>query len=464
MDCAEDSDYIKSETVVGSPVYGWSVIGPLGVTPGETSDARKEIVSPGEIACTGYIRPKTVVHLTVYVASMTGSLLSGSYLEAWRGLHFLVILSFGVVESNVDSSGKGLPVVNQVGAAMTATNSLPGTFLGLGLDFGSDKLYDLVGDIPDVMGLRALQHSAAVVKVMSVPNSRCIRIVTPDDNVNIGFHDILIHNLEDEELPFVASSELGCLRLDWPNTLFTFMSRYQFDLDQMWKECRQWFGSTQSGTCATCGKHIQQNLGKHIALYHMELAQLWRCPVTWCTVWKGTAQDCVDHMRRTHDIPPLVKAANLARWFPPWTVTREQWSSKSRPAVSGIAVDTLLFYSYSIQLHWGAVVSPVSGLRSCGETWGFLWHVHAMDAYFSGGIGCGIIAKASSSMRSGYFSTDVADISLGHGGQDARCFFSTQSISSVGLLGPEAYQAGASGSLIGGHGNCSPSSFRGKHY
>ena len=48
-------------------------------------------------------------------------------------------------------------------------------------------------------------------------------------------------------------------------------------------------------------------------------------------------------MRRAHDIPPMVKAANLARWFPPWTVTREQWSSMTRPAVSGFAVDTLLF-------------------------------------------------------------------------------------------------------------------------
>ena len=101
--------------------------------------------------------------------------------------------------------------------------------------------------------------------------------------------------------------------------------------------------SLDSGVCTTCGKHIQQNLGRHVALYHMELAQLWRCPVTWCTVWKGTVQDCGDHMRRAHDIPPLVKAANLARWFPPWTVTREQWSSMTRPAVSGIAVDTMLF-------------------------------------------------------------------------------------------------------------------------
>ena len=175
----------------------------------------------------------------------------------------------------------------------------------------SDRLYDLVNDIPDVMGLRAIKPRAAIVKVMSVPDSRCVRVVTPDDHVNIGFHEILIHDLEEEELPFVALSELGCLRLDWPKILFTFMSRYQFDLDQMCKNCRERFGSTQSGTCTTCGKHIQQNMGNHIALYHMELAQLWRHPVTWCTVWKGTAQDCVDHMRRAHDIPPLVKAANL---------------------------------------------------------------------------------------------------------------------------------------------------------
>ena len=39
----------------------------------------------------------------------------------------------------------------------------------------------------------------------------------------------------------------------------------------------------------------------------------------------------------------LVKAANLACWFHPWTVSREQWSSLTRSAVSGIAVDMLLF-------------------------------------------------------------------------------------------------------------------------
>ena len=95
--------------------------------------------------------------------------------------------------------------------------------------------------------------------------------------------------------------------------------------------------------CTHCGMYIQQDLGKHIAFYHMELAQLWRCPVMWCTVWKGTAQDCIDHMRRTHNVPLLVKVANLARFFPPWTVTREQWADMMMSSISGVAIDTLLF-------------------------------------------------------------------------------------------------------------------------
>ena len=59
------------------------------------------------------------------------------------------------------SSGK-LPAMNQAGASPTPSAPLPGTFLGLALDLGSDRLYDLVQDIPDVMGLRALRTRADV--------------------------------------------------------------------------------------------------------------------------------------------------------------------------------------------------------------------------------------------------------------------------------------------------------------
>ena len=66
-------------------------------------------------------------------------------------------------------------------------------------------------------------------------------------------------------------------------------------------------------------------------------------PVMWCTVWKGTAQDCIDHMRRIHKLPLSVKAANLAKYFPAWTVSRVEWSTMLMPCVSGVAIDTLLF-------------------------------------------------------------------------------------------------------------------------
>ena len=85
-----------------------------------------------------------------------------------------------------------------------------------------------------------------------------------------------------------------------------------------------------------CEKYIQRDLGKHISFYHMELAQLWRCQVMWCMVWKGTAQDCIDHMWRTHNVPLTVKAANLARFFPPWTVTKEQWLAMNMPSISQV--------------------------------------------------------------------------------------------------------------------------------
>ena len=123
------------------------------------------------------------------------------------------------------------------------------------------------------------------------------------------------------------------------------------------------------GKLYTLWKYIQMDLGKHIAFYHLELAQLWRCPVMWCTVWKGTAQDCIDHMRQTHKVPLSVKAANLAKYFSAWTVTREQWADMLMPSISGVAIDTLLFTSVRLYVtDTGSSVRPkitrLSGART----------------------------------------------------------------------------------------------------
>ena len=213
-----------------------------------------------------------------------------------------------------------------------------------------DRLYDLPTGIHDVMGLQALRPSSAVCKVMSVPDSNYVRVITPDEHVPTGFQEILIEDMGLREWPKVSLSEVGCLKLDWPQEFFTFVGRYQLELEQMRKECRDRFEGISSGACPTCEKFIQVNLVGHVAMFHLDLAQLWRCPVGWCPVWKGTSQDCIDHMRRAHNSPMTMKAGNLARWFPPWTVTREQWHNMSRPSVSGIAIDTFLFSRIGIPL------------------------------------------------------------------------------------------------------------------
>ena len=223
----------------------------------------------------------------------------------------------------VMSSNRLMPVETMPRTIEEVLSRSSGSFLKYVSDTHQDKLYDLPDSIQDVIGLQALRPSAAVCKVMTVPNSNCVRIVTPDEHVNTGFHEILIYDMGQKEWPQVPLSEIGCLRLDWLKDLFSFIGRYQLELEQMRKACRDRFGPAAAGTCPTCDKYIQVNLGEHVALYHLDLAQLWRCPVDWCPVWKGTSQECVDHMRKAHNTPISVKAGNLARWFPPWTVTRE---------------------------------------------------------------------------------------------------------------------------------------------
>ena len=179
----------------------------------------------------------------------------------------------------VMSSSKMMPEADRPRAVDTDSTQPPETFLRHVLEAHFDKLYDLPENIQDVMGLQALQPNAVVCKVMTVPNSRCVRIVTPDEHGSTGCHEILVNDMGQQDWPQVNLSEIGLLRLDWPKDLFAFVGRYQCELEQMRKVCRDRFGPTASSPCPTCDKYIKVNLGKHVALYHLGLAQLWRCPV-----------------------------------------------------------------------------------------------------------------------------------------------------------------------------------------
>ena len=83
---------------------------------------------------------------------------------------------------------------------------------------------------------------------------------------------------------------------------------------------------------------------------HLDLAQLWRCPVLWCTVRKGTPQDLLDHIRDSHNIPERVQDIRLETLFPSWTATRQVYTESLTSRHSGISNDVLLFSDIGLLL------------------------------------------------------------------------------------------------------------------
>ena len=85
-----------------------------------------------------------------------------------------------------------------------------------------------------------------------------------------------------------------------------------------------------------CRIRTEHSLDSHMMCYHLDLGQLWRCPVEWCVVWKGSVRECRDHFNDKHSGSETLEFDRVLKSFPAWTVTL--------PEVSGIAVDVRLFH------------------------------------------------------------------------------------------------------------------------
>ena len=78
--------------------------------------------------------------------------------------------------------------------------------------------------------------------------------------------------------------------------------------------------------------------------------ELWRCPVEWCAVWKGSVRACQEHLMEKHGGSSLFDLKNVAKFSTPWTVSRHVWQTALRPDVSGVAVDARLFHEAGCRL------------------------------------------------------------------------------------------------------------------
>ena len=110
------------------------------------------------------------------------------------------------------------------------------------------------------------------------------------------------------------------------------------------------FRNSRPGNCSSSGKWIKCDMYRHVATCHLELGQLWQCPVSWCTVWKSTPQDWMDHVWGAHDVPWDIKSASLEKFFPLWTVKRQIWMDALKPCYLGVSTDVLLFSDIHLSL------------------------------------------------------------------------------------------------------------------
>ena len=205
--------------------------------------------------------------------------------------------------------------------------------------------------VPDVLCLTGQRPEVAVVRVLQGRDERSVRVLITDPRVlDSGFHDVTIVDMEDSAEPAVSEDHLSLLRLQWPVTVLRSMVWLQSELDAMHAVAKRRFRNSRPADCSYCGKWIKCDMCRHVSMFHLDLGQLWRCPVSWCTVWKGTPQQSMDHVLGAHNVPSDIKSTSLDIFFPPWTVQRQIWADALKPCHSGVSTDVLLFSETQLAL------------------------------------------------------------------------------------------------------------------
>ena len=208
-----------------------------------------------------------------------------------------------------------------------------------------------LGSFPDKVGLFGRRKDAAVSRILMGWDSRSVRFLVPDTRgVDHSYHDVTVVDMEDEREPMVVLADVTRLRELWPPKVFNHMKWFQQDLELMRKSAKKEYSQTRPMPCKFCGKVIRVDMYRHVARLHLDLVQLWRCLIAWCTTWKGSPQDCLEHLRNGHDAPWISKTASIEKYAPPWTVRRELWTDSLRMEHSVISTDILLFSELGMSL------------------------------------------------------------------------------------------------------------------
>ena len=126
--------------------------------------------------------------------------------------------------------------------------------------------------IPDVLGLRALYEDAKPNRVLPGWAQNSAR------EKPRGFHYVMLVDMTNVTDPAVSTADESHLGDSGPISV-EGMTRRQTDLELLRQECKCRFCNMQAGICMYCGRHIVHDMVCHVSTYHLDLGQLWWCPV-----------------------------------------------------------------------------------------------------------------------------------------------------------------------------------------
>ena len=204
---------------------------------------------------------------------------------------------------------------------------------------------------PDAFGLRAFDEEMPKTRMLPGSGPCDLRLLLPDVGLGkMGFHDVVIENLLGTSAwrsKHVTPADVIGLRQRWPKAVFHVMRERSMELEDLRRKAfmsgQPAYRYTGRGFCPVCKTKSDDGLDTHMMCHHLDLGQLWRCPVEWCAVWKGSVRECRDHFNDKHSGSETLDFDQVSKAFPAWTVTRDFWKQALRPEISGIAVDVTLF-------------------------------------------------------------------------------------------------------------------------
>ena len=241
-------------------------------------------------------------------------------------------------------------VDNRAGVAFGVELYVPWDAPEMAMDLSAKGTVPL-RDVQDVFEMCGRRKGATESRILQGRDARSVRVLVPDcRGLEKNFHNITVVDMGELPESEVSIPELSDLTRKWPPALIAHMRWRQPELEEMQQAAKLQYRKKQPAQCDFCSRTIRCDMYRHVARCHLDLAQLWRCPVAWCTVWKGALQDLTDHVRYVHRVPEEVKNVRLEKIIPPWTVTRKVYTDSLTSRHSGISNDILLFSDIGLSL------------------------------------------------------------------------------------------------------------------